>query len=242
MISSETIKTGGWSVFFLLALFMAFGTLMLNSPWYVYFFLLASIRVWTMYVVYVCESYVTYMWSLLISSAGGFTLSACVVAYGLAADASYDSNLYRLLVGITPAALVGIVYTVVTNMRPACQPFEYDGNRIQTRQDVNPKSSMNYSFTLTGGLTALAAGIFLTGTGLLTSALVGMTIMTGGSILVLLYGRHVLRGLRTLRIQQKTMPTPYTFMQIDEIRAARNRWWLSRLFKWIASWRKSSDA
>lgn len=61
MISSETIKTGGWSAFFLLALFMAFGTLMLNSPWYVYFFLLASICVWTMYVVYVCESYATYM-------------------------------------------------------------------------------------------------------------------------------------------------------------------------------------
>ncbi|NAT15868.1 hypothetical protein CU666_17870 [Pseudomonas syringae pv. actinidifoliorum] len=127
-------------------------------------------------------------------------------------------------------------------MRPAFQPFEYDGNRIQTRQDVNTKSPMKYSCTLTGGLTALAAGIFLTGTGLLTSALVGMTIMTGGSIFVLLYGRHVLRGLRTLRIQQKTMPTPYTFMQIDEIREARSRWWLSRLYKWIASWGKSSGA
>ncbi|EPN30071.1 hypothetical protein A244_39228 [Pseudomonas syringae pv. actinidiae ICMP 18807] len=38
------------------------------------------------------------------------------------------------------------------------------------------------------------------------------------------------------------MLTPYTFMQIDEIREARNRWWLSRLFKWLASWGKSSGA
>ena len=54
--------------------------------------------------------------------------------------------------------------------------------------------------------------------------------------------RHSVRGLRSLRIKQKTMPVPYTFMQIDEIREARSRWWLSRLFKWVASWRKAPEA
>ncbi|EPN29927.1 hypothetical protein A244_39583, partial [Pseudomonas syringae pv. actinidiae ICMP 18807] len=34
---------------------------------------------------------------------------------------------------------------------------------------------------------------------------------------------------------EKSMPTPYTFMQIDEIREARNRSWLGRLFKRVAS-------
>ncbi|VVO19804.1 hypothetical protein PS710_04147 [Pseudomonas fluorescens] len=242
MINSETIKTGGWAVFFLLALFMAFGTLMLGNNWYVYFFLLAFMLSWTLYIVYICESYTTYIWSLLISCVGGFTLPACVVAYGLAADASFDLSLYRFLIGLAPAALVGIVDIVVTNTRPVYQPFEYNGNRIQTRQDVNSKPSMNYSIPLIGGMTTLAASIFLKWAGMLTGALVGMTVMTGGSIFILLYGRHVLRGLRALRIQERSMPVPYTFMQLDEIREARSRWWLGRLFKWIASWRKSSGA
>ncbi|KPB52450.1 Uncharacterized protein AC511_0758 [Pseudomonas coronafaciens pv. oryzae] len=38
------------------------------------------------------------------------------------------------------------------------------------------------------------------------------------------------------------MPAAYTFMQIDEIREARGRWWLGRLFKWLASLRGSSGA
>jgi len=242
MINSETIKTGGWAVFFLLALFMAFGTLMLGNNWYVYFFLLAFMLSWTLYIVYICESYTTYIWSLLISCVGGFTLPACVVAYGLAADVSFDLSLCRFLIGLAPAALVGIVCIVVTSTRPVYQPFEYKGNRIQTRQDVNSKPSMNYNIPLIGGVTTLAACIFLKWAGMLTGALVGMTVMTGGSIFILLYGRHVLRGLRALRIQERSMPVPYTFMQLDEIREARSRWWLGRLFKWIASWRKSSGA
>ncbi|MDU8631081.1 MULTISPECIES: hypothetical protein [Pseudomonas syringae group] len=242
MINSETIKTGGWSAFFLLALFMAFGTLMLGNNWYIYFLLFSSMLAWTLYIVYVCESYSTYMWSLLVSSVGGFTLPACVVAYGLAADASPDSSVYRLLAGLAPATLAGIVYTVIIHTRPAYQPFEYKENRIQTRRNVNPKSSMNYSVPLISGITTLAASIFLKWAGMLTGALVGMTIMTGASIFILLYGRHVIRGLRTLRIQERNMPTPYTFMQLDEIREARSRWWLGRLFKWVASWRKPSGA
>ncbi|MNR47069.1 hypothetical protein D3C85_1661250 [compost metagenome] len=101
---------------------------------------------------------------------------------------------------------------------------------------------MNYSIPLIGGVTTLVASIFLKWAGMLTGALVGMTVMTGGSIFILLYGRHVLGGLRALRIQERSMPVPYTFMQLDEIREARSRWWLGRLFKWIASWRKSSGA
>ncbi|EGH14421.1 MULTISPECIES: hypothetical protein [Pseudomonas syringae group] len=242
MINSETIKTGGWSAFFLLALFMAFGTLMLGNNWYIYFFLLASILAWTLYIVYVCESYITYMWSLLLSCVGGFTLPACVVAYGLTADVSLNSSLYRFLAGIAPALLVSIVYIIVIYTKPVHQPFEYADNRIQTRQYFNPKSSMNYSLPLIGGLTTLAASIFLKWAGMLTGAVVGMTIMTGGSIFILLYGRHVLRGLRTLRIQERNMPAPYTFMQLDEIRESRSRWWLGRLFKRVASWRKPSGA
>jgi hypothetical protein len=56
------------------------------------------------------------------------------------------------------------------------------------------------------------------------------------------YFRHSIRGLRTLRIRESKMPIPYTFMEIDEIREARSRWWLGRLFKWMGSLRQSTGS
>jgi hypothetical protein len=242
MINSEAIKTVGWSIFFMIGLFMAFGVLILGKNWYLYSFLLALLFIWTLYTVYVCERFVIYMRSLVTLCLGSFTLPACVVAYGLAADALFEVDIYNVLVGLAPALIVVLFYVGVVNTKPVFQPFEYKENKVQLRQDVKVKPSINYSIPVIGGVTTLAASLFLKWAGLLTGGFVSMFIMAGASILIIFFGRHVIRGLRILRAQEKNMPIPYTFMQIDEIREARGRWWLGRLLKWVASWRKSSDA
>lgn len=241
-MASEAIKTGGWSIFFMIGLFMAFGTFMLGDNWYVYFFLLAMLFIWTLYTVYICERFVLYMRSLIFLCIVGFTLPACVVAYGLATDAMFEVAVYNVLVGLAPAVIVVLSYVWVINTKPVFQPFEYKGNRVQARQNVNVKPTMNYSVPLIAGITTLAASLFLKWAGLLTGGFVSMFIMAGASLFIIFFGRHVIRGLRILGVQEKSMPIPYTFMQIDEIREERSRWWLGRLFKWIASWRKSSGA
>ncbi|WP_240999078.1 hypothetical protein [Pseudomonas viridiflava] len=235
MMASEAIKTGGWSIFFMIGLFMAFGTFMLGDNWYVYFFILALLFMWTLYTVYICERFVLYMQSLIILCVVGFTLPACVVAYGLATDAMFEVAVYNVLVGLAPAVIVVLSYVWVVNTKPVFQPFEHIDNRVQTRQDVNIKPSMNYSTPLIGGLTTLAASLFLKWVGLLTGGFVSMLIMAGASLFIIFFGRHVIRGLRILSVQEKSMPIPYTFMQIDEVREARSRWWLGRTFRWLAS-------
>ncbi|WP_122455670.1 hypothetical protein [Pseudomonas viridiflava] len=235
MMASEAIKTGGWSIFFMIGLFMAFGTFMLGDNWYVYFFLLALLFMWTLYTVYICERFVLYMQSLIILCVVGFTLPACVVAYGLAKDAMFEAAIYNVLVGLAPAVIVVLSYVWVVNTKPVFQPFEHIDNRVQTRQDVNIRPSMNYSTPLIGGLTTLAASLFLKWVGLLTGGFVSMLIMAGASLFIIFFGRHVIRGLRILSVQEKSMPIPYTFMQIDEVREARSRWWLGRTFRWLAS-------
>ncbi|MEE4688319.1 hypothetical protein V2K55_25765 [Pseudomonas alliivorans] len=242
MMPSEAIKTGGWSIFFMIGLFMAFGKFMLVDSWYVYFFLLALLFIWTLYTVYICERFVLYMRSFIILCIGGFTLPACVVAYGLATDVGFEVDVYNVLVGLIPAVVVILFYVWVVNTKPVFQPFEYKGNRVQARQDVRGKPAVNYNTPLIGGITTLAASLFLTWAGLLTGGFVSMCIMAGASLFTIFIGRHVIRGLRILRIQEKNMPIPYTFMQIDEIREARSRWWLSRIFKWVASRSKSTRA
>ncbi|MBP0953941.1 hypothetical protein JTA33_26225 [Pseudomonas sp. 20GA0080] len=144
--------------------------------------------------------------------------------------------------GLIPAVVVILFYVWVVNTKPVFQPFEYKGNRVQARQDVRGKPAVNYNTPLIGGITTLAASLFLTWAGLLTGGFVSMCIMAGASLFTIFIGRHVIRGLRILRIQEKNMPIPYTFMQIDEIREARSRWWLSRIFKWVASRSKSTRA
>lgn len=234
-MASEAIKTGGWSIFFMIGLFMAFGKFMLGDNWYVYFFLLALLFMWTLYTVYICERFVLYMQSLIILCVVGFTLPACVVAYGLATDAMFEVAVYNVLMGLAPAVIVVLSYVWVVNTKPVFQPFEHIDNRVQTRQDVNIKPSMNYSTPLIGSLTALVASLFLKWVGLLTGGFVSMLIMAGASLFIIFFGRHVIRGLRILSVQEKSMPIPYTFMQIDEVREARSRWWLGRTFRWLAS-------
>lgn len=242
MMASEAIKTGGWSIFFMIGLFMAFGTFMLGDSWYAYFFILALLFIWTLYTVYVCERFVLYMRSFVILYIVGFTLPACVVAYGLATDVGFEVDVYNILVGGIPAVVVILSYVWVANTKPVFQPFEFEGNRVQTRQYVKVKPGMNYNTPLIGGITTLAASLFLAWAGLLTGGFVSMFIMAGASLFIVFFGRHVIRGLRILRIQEKNMSVPYTFMQIDEIREARSRWWLSRIFKWVASRSKSTRA
>ncbi|MCD5986144.1 hypothetical protein KDX39_25490 [Pseudomonas sp. CDFA 610] len=144
--------------------------------------------------------------------------------------------------GGVPAVVVILSYVWVVNTKPVFQPFEFEGNRVQTRQYVKVKPGMNYNTPLIGGITTLAASLFLAWAGLLTGGFVSMFIMAGASLFIIFFGRHVIRGLRILRIQEKNMSVPYTFMQIDEIREARSRWWLVRIFKWVASRSKSTRA
>ncbi|WP_245399386.1 hypothetical protein [Pseudomonas syringae] len=87
----------------------------------------------------------------------------------------------------------------------------------------------------------LASSVFVGSVSELTSSAVAVLGAFFICVGLLVHERHAIRGLRTLRIKQKTLPAPYTFMQIDEIREARSCWWLGRLFKWVASWRTSSS-
>jgi hypothetical protein len=143
------------------------------------------------------------------------------------------------MVGLFPMSVTLLTYLVLANGKSSFHPFEYDGIKVQPRPQNKQKTSAAYSPLLVAGATTLAASIFTKTVGFLTTGMVVLFGMLALSVTILFYARHIIRGLRTLRIQEKTMPTPYTFMQIDDIREARSRWWLSRLFKWVASWRKS---
>lgn len=242
MINSDSLKKNSWLAFFTTVFFMAFGPSKLTYFWYVYFLAATLMLAWTIYLVYLCEKYTTYMTSLISALVGSFTVLACNVAYISTSSFFGENSFNAFIISLAPAIITWLAYYAIANKKPSFQPFEYDGQKIQTRVASTSQPSTSYKTGLLAGATTLAAGIFLQAFGLLTGSVVAALALTGCCMAILFYMRHVIRGLRTLRAKERNMPAAYTFMQIDEIREARGRWWLGRLFKWLASLRGSSGA
>ncbi|WP_268796909.1 hypothetical protein [Pseudomonas huanghezhanensis] len=239
MIGSQNIKEISWAFFGVLIFFMAFGPSGLKYFWQVFFVMALLAFVCNIYLVYVCESIVFYLASIVFSVVGAFSYMACTAAYMIGASFWGRTSIAALMVGLFPMGVTLLLYLILVNGKPSFHPFVYDGIKVQPRPQNKQKTSSAYSLLLVAGATTLAASIFTKTVGFLTTGVVVLFGTLAVSVTFLFYARHIIRVLRTLRIQQKTMPIPYTFMQIDEIREARSRWWLSRFFKWVASWRKS---
>ncbi|MCH5655184.1 hypothetical protein [Pseudomonas syringae] len=242
MINSDSLKKSSWLAFFTTVFFIAFGPSKLTYFWHVYFLAVTLLFAWTIYLVYLCEKYTTYMTSLINTLIGSFTFLACNVAYISTSSFFGENSSKALITSLTPAIITLLAYLTIASKKPSFHPFEYDGRKIQTRVASTSQPSTSYKTGLIAGATTLAAGIFLQAFGVLTGSVVAALVLTGCCVTILFYMRHVIRGLRTLRAKEHNMPAAYTFMQIDEIREARGRWWLGRLFKWLASLRGSSGA
>lgn len=239
MINSDSLKKSSWLAFFTTGFFTAFGPSKLTCFWYVYFLAVTLMLAWTIYLVYLCEKYTTYMTSLISALIGSFTLLACSVAYVSTSNFFGENSFNALITSLAPAIIILLAYYAIASKKPSFQPFEYDGQKIHTRVASTSQPSTIYKTGLIAGATTLAAGIFLQAFGVLTGSVVAALVLTGCCVTILFYMRHVIRGLRTLRAKERNMPAAYTFMQIDEIREARSRWWLSRFFKWFSSRHKS---
>ena len=242
MIDSQNIKKISWGFFGFLIFFMAFGPSNLKYFWHAFFIMSLLAFMCTIYLVYVCERITFYLTSMLVMVVCAFSYMACTAAYILGASFWGKTSIAALMMWPVPMGVVSLTYLVLANGKSSFHPFEYDGIKVQPRPQNKQKTSAAYSPLLVAGATTLAASIFTKSAGFLTTGMVAMFGLLAFSVALLFHARHIIRGLRTLRIQEKTMPTPYTFMKIDEIREARSRWWLSRLFKWAAAWRKSPGA
>lgn len=241
MIDADKLKRGSWILLGTLILFLALAPSNLPYFWHLFFITSFLAFAWTLYLIYACERYTTYMTSLIMSAVGSFSLLASSAAYFAAAKFWGRESILTAMIGLSPLALSVLMYLFLASTKPSFHPFEYDGIKVQTRPQTKQNRSTVYNPILVAGITTLAASMFTKVMGALTSGLVATFGLIACSLTLLFYARHVIRGLRSLRIQEKTMPSPYTFMQIDEIREARNRWWLGRLLKWVTARGRSSD-
>lgn len=241
MIDAHNLKKVSWTLLTFLLSMMALGPSNLEYFWHLYLVVALLAILWTLYLVYFCEIFTVYMISLVVAFLGAFCLPVCSVAYLTAGSMWGKEGLLPLLLGCAPVGITLLTYYVLARGRSSFHPFEYNGLKVQPRYQDRQRSPASYNPVLVAGATTLAASITINSLGHLTAAMVAMVGLQAFCIAALFHARHIIRGLRALRLQEQSMPTPYTFMQIDQIREARRRWYLGRLFALIASWRKSRD-
>ena len=229
----KNFKKECWVMFFAVVFFGLFGPSNLDYFWYLYLMLFVGSLIWTLYLIYVCERYIVHMATFLTAVICIFAYSASSLAYVSMSTVFGKSNVLTIVGGMSPLVLVCIVFVVVFRSKSSFFPFEVIGNRVISKK--KELSGKNYSVGFVAGVSTFTGGLFIKSIDEITRDVVSIAGGTGISIVMLLFLRHSIRGLRTLRIQERLMPIPYTFMQIEEIREARSRWWLGRFFKWITS-------
>ncbi|MCX2900552.1 hypothetical protein [Pseudomonas mandelii] len=240
MIDVKTMRKNCWIIFFGVAFFGFFGPWNLRGFWFFYLAFVCLHLIWTVYITYVCERYVLFLTSYTLPIALVFSyMASSAMHYWI--SSSFETIWSRgSALWVAPFTLACVVLAVIFFSKSSSFPFEVIGNRVTVKGKLSRHSS--YNGGLAGGISTFLGSVLLNVASDYASGLIIVCGCTAISIYILFMGRHVIRGLRTLHNLERAMPTPFTFMQIDEIREARSQWWLGRLFKWIASQHKQPSA
>lgn len=242
ILDSDYLRRAAWVFFIVLVFTMVLALSAVPYFWPVYIVVFFSKLGWCLYLIYFCERFTFYLWSVLVSVQSFLIILAGSVAYSSAADVWGSASTEAFTAGLLPMVLVLLTYSIIAYTKPSFHPFEFSGNKVKVVPKVNQSTSAKYPAALLAGASTLAASIFVKFFGVPAAGVVGAVVLTTCALVILYHLRHSVRALRTLSIKEKNLSEPYLFMEIDEIREARGRWWISRFFKWVSSRRKSPSA
>jgi hypothetical protein len=231
----DTVKKGPWMMFFMVAFFGMFGPPGVSYYWYAYTAVLILFFVLAVFLVAVCERYLVFVASIFFSVIGVLVFFMSSLLYLLVSNIFGLGTFESVVLGLLPLVLVVAAIGVVLLAKDSVNDFE----RIDNRVALPTKQQKHYSSGLVAGLITLSGGGLLNLIGQINGGLVGVLVGTSGCVALIIYFRKSIRGLCVLRNQERQMLTPYTFMRIDEIREARNHWWVARSLKWLTSLRSS---
>ncbi len=236
---SRLIKTGPIAMLLFVMVSSLFGPANFSGFWWLYGCLMALVFLYVVYMIFWCESFTVFTLSLLSSFVFSFGFSAAGLAHVVLLSDLGFSGFEAGLVNAVLLSAVFAIYAIIYFSSSKLSPFRVsDDNRV-SRVSI---SSGGVSPLMISGIGTLASAAFISSVSSLTSGVVAALGLFFSCVGLIIYERHAISGLRTLRAQEKAMSTTYTFVQIEAIREARSRWLLGRLFKWAFASRKSPDS
>ena len=220
-----------------------FCTLLLTSiaPWwswgYLYIWIAANALnlAWTLNLLYRNESYTAYMLTLLGYILFTLTYLSTVSLYiGQKESAAAPETMYLSM--MAPYLITAIAATWFAMQRTTSSPFYCDDGKALIFDYAESPSTMNQILSVlafTAGATAIE------NIGGATAWLLMSGVMLVCTLYFIYQGRHFIAGLRDLIKEERSASMRYTFFQIEEIREARRRWWISRFARWLENLLKS---
>jgi hypothetical protein len=226
--TAHSVRKLPWIYVMATAFFGLFGPGSVVSYWYVYGALVAAAVMYATFLSAVCESYLAFAAGLFVAATllllvlfcwgiylflnnspgvlGGYATGFPVTLFGLALASIF-------LVAHRPSAPVGLT---IRGARVAYQ--------IQPRVERHP-----FLLPALTGLIALLSNILAaSGSDFLRDAVavsVGM-ICCGAFVF---YGRNEIKIISILLRKRREIDQPFTFWYLEDIKAMRKVWWLSRL-------------
>lgn len=234
------IKKLPWLVFSAVAFTGVFKISGLPYYWYMYFFLIFLMLGATLYLAYRCERYTSFVLITLCSGLYSLMYLLSSLSYLLLKNDLGFGAVGAVTAGAGPMLIVVAAFLLIYFTKSPFLPFKIEGGKVAAKE-FKAKDSGFFGGVLVGGA-ALLGSLFVKSVGSFNAGAVSILLGTCMCVYLLVRLRHVIRGIRTLRLQERCMPVPYTFMRIDEIREARSRWWLGRLFKWMSSLRQPTGS
>ncbi|KPY35621.1 Uncharacterized protein ALO65_00545 [Pseudomonas syringae pv. papulans] len=188
----------------------------------------------TLFLIYVNERFSAFAAQFYAVILLTFTIISVGSTYTVSKNEFHQDTVTAALWACLPLLLVLIEFLIIVKSRfnHEALPFKTHNGRVITEH-----TSYNVQSGIIAGVTTLISSIILKTFGAAsTGLLVGFASIVLTLYLMFHY-RFAIRGLIVL-MQKEKNNAPYTFANIEEIREARSKWWLSRLFKWLASHRK----
>ena len=232
------IKKLPWLMFFAVAFVGGFKVSGFPYYWYLYISIVFFMLNATLYLAYRCEGYTSFVLIMLCAGLYSFIYLLSSLSYLLSKKDLGLGVVGAVMAGVGPMLIVVALFFLIYFTKSSFFPFEIDGGKVAAREF----KAKDFGF-LGGvfvGVSTLIGSLFVKSVGSFSGGAVSILLGTCMCVYLLIRLRHIIRGIRTLRLQERGMPIPYTFMRIDEIREARNRWWMGRLLKWLGSLRSSA--
>ncbi|MFA0917799.1 hypothetical protein ALP73_00186 [Pseudomonas coronafaciens pv. garcae] len=187
----------------------------------------------TLFLIYVNERFSAFATQFYAGIILTFTIISVGSVYTASKKELHLDSIAAVLWGGLPFLLVLIEILIIIKSR-----FNHESLPFKT-QDGKVMTELNHysvQHGLIAGVATLISCIILKTFGAAsTGLLVGFT-STALTLYLVFHYRFPIRGLVALVAKEKKTG-PYTFANIEEIREARSKWWLSRLFNWLTSHR-----
>lgn len=209
---------------------------MMSGYGWVFFGVFLCLFFWATYLLHFNESFLSYIYTAFFSVIAIFALFCAMAMYFSYFEWFGRDTPGALFVSASTIILFVILLVLAHLSKVHIDIFEFKDNRVKIINSTGSKSQMGIVVLIGGASTLIAKSVYGAIGPKFTITLCGVF-----SLVLVIHMitrlRNVMANLRVLRLKQRKTGVSYVFMQIDDIRQARTRWWTPRVLKWLASLR-----